>query len=272
MEDERGRLVQSLNTEGVQSGLMEVVEVEEQNREQHQHGADQGVEEELDGGVKFPRAAPDADQQVHGDQHGFPENEEQEEIQRHEDTQHASLKDQKPNVVLLHPGLDRGPRGEDRNPPQKRGQHDQQERNTVDAEDVTRANRRDPVVGRALHELEAGFEALRPEPRHQWDGNQQPGQRKNVCDPADGVFLLLRHKNKQKSAGQRREKNDRENVIMHKSSRRSSVFSNSFATALRNRKRILPARSPSPGHTTAPGPTPASARDTTTSGTRLLDR
>ena len=225
VEDERRRLVQRLNAEGVLPGLMEVIEIQEQHGKQHQHGADQRVEEELDGGVKFSRAAPDADQQVHGDQHGFPEHKEEEEIERHEDAQHAGLQHQKPDVVFLHPSFDRGPRGEDRNPAQQRGQHDQQERNAVDAEDVAGADRWNPVVGRALHELEAGFEALRPEPRHQRDGNQQAGQSKNVCDPADGVLVLFGNKDEQQRAGQRREKNDRENVIMHKSSRRSSVFS-----------------------------------------------
>ncbi len=221
MEDQRGGLVQGLNAEGVLAGLMEIVEVQEQHGKQHQHRAEQRVEEELDGGVKFSRAAPDADQQIHGDQHGFPENEEEEEIERHEDAQHAGLQDQKPDVVFLHPVLDRGPRGEDRNPAQQRGQHDQQEGNAVDAEDVAGADRRDPVVGRAFHELEAGFEALRPEPRHQRDRNQQAGQRENICDPADGVFVLFGDKDEQQRADQRREQNDRENVIVHKSSSQS---------------------------------------------------
>ncbi len=56
------------------------MEVKEQNAEQHQHRSSQGVEEELDGRVKLARSAPDADQQIHWDQHGFPENEEEEEI------------------------------------------------------------------------------------------------------------------------------------------------------------------------------------------------
>ena len=53
----------------------------------------------------------------------------------------------------------------------------------------------------------------------------RPARAKMFGDPADGVFLLFRNKDEQKRADQRREKNDRENVIMHKSSRRSLVFS-----------------------------------------------
>ena len=64
-------------------------EVEHQQGDEHQHAADQGEEEELDGGVLPPRAAPDADEEVHRQQHHFPEHVEEEEVQGHEDAQHA---------------------------------------------------------------------------------------------------------------------------------------------------------------------------------------
>src|SRR5438477_4766713 len=91
VENERRCFVQSLNTECVLPGLMEVVEVEKQHGKQHQHRTKQGVEKKLDGGVELPRASPDADQQIHGNQHGFPENKEEEEIEGHEHAQHAGL-------------------------------------------------------------------------------------------------------------------------------------------------------------------------------------
>ena len=204
---------------------MEVVEVQEQHRKQHQYRAEQGVEEELDGGVEFSRAAPDSDQQVHRNQHGFPEYKEEKEIKRHEDAQHAGLQHQEPDVVFLHSIFDRGPRGKNRNPAQQGGEHDEQEGNAVYAENVAGADRGNPVVGRALHEFEAGLETLGPEPGHQRDGHQQAGQGEDVGDPADSVLLLFGNKDQQNRTHQGREKNDRENVIMHKSSRRSSVFS-----------------------------------------------
>ncbi len=139
-----------------------MVEVQEQNAQQHQHRAGQRVQEELDRGVKLARPAPDADQQIHRHQHRFPENEEEEEIERHEDAEHAGLQHQKPDVVFLHAILNRRPRRQNRNPAQQRRQHDQQERNAVDAQHVTRADRGNPVVGRALDELEARLEALLP--------------------------------------------------------------------------------------------------------------
>jgi hypothetical protein len=103
-----------------------MVEVKKQNTQQHQHRAGQSVQEEFDGSVKLTRPAPNSDQQVHRHEHRFPEHEEQEKIERHEDAQHARLQHQKPDVVFLDAILDRGPRRKNRNPPQQRGQHDQQ--------------------------------------------------------------------------------------------------------------------------------------------------
>ena len=55
------------------------VQGDDGNRQQDRAG--QGVDEELERGVDLARPAPDADQQEHGDQHGFPEDEEEDEVQ-----------------------------------------------------------------------------------------------------------------------------------------------------------------------------------------------
>ena len=78
-------------------------------------------------------------------------------------------------------------------------------RNAVDAEHVAGADGGNPVIRRALHELESRLEALRPEPRHQRDGDDEAGQGEDVRDPANGVFLLFGNKDEQESAGERRE-------------------------------------------------------------------
>ena len=163
----RGCFVEGGQAERVNLRDSVMMEVEKQNAEQHQHGAGKSVEEKFDGGVEFARTSPDADQQVHGDEHGFPENEEEEEIERHEDAEHAGLQNEKPDVVFLDAILDGGPGGEDRDPAEQRSEHDQQERNAVDAQHVARADGGNPVAGRAFDELEAGFEALLPEHRNQ---------------------------------------------------------------------------------------------------------
>ena len=201
----RRSFIKRLDAEGVLSRLAEIIEVEEQDGKQHQNGTEQCVQEEFDGRVKFARAAPDADQQVHGHEHSFPENEEQEKVEGHEHAEHSALQHQKPDVVFLDPGLDRAPRGEDRDPSQQSGEHDQQKRDAVDAEHVAGADGGDPVIGRALHELETGFVALGPEPWHQRDGDDEAGQGNDVRNPANGVFLLFGNKEEQKSADERRE-------------------------------------------------------------------
>ncbi len=71
--------------------------------------AEQRVQEELDGRIKFARAAPDADQQIHRHQHRFPENEEEEKIERHEDAEHSRLQHQKPDVIFFDAVVDGGP-------------------------------------------------------------------------------------------------------------------------------------------------------------------
>ena len=65
------------------------VVVERDDREQHEHGAGQRVEEELDGRVLLARPAPDADEEVHRQEHHLPEHVEEEEVEREEDAHHA---------------------------------------------------------------------------------------------------------------------------------------------------------------------------------------
>ncbi len=125
--------------------LMRVI-VKRQNRQQHQHRAGQRVQEELDGRVQPPVAAPDADQEVHRDQHHFPEQVEEEEIERHEDAQHARLQQQEENVVFLLADLDGAPGRKDGDGAQQRGQHHQQEADAVDSQRVVRADGGNPVV------------------------------------------------------------------------------------------------------------------------------
>src|SRR5437870_8690608 len=98
----RGGLVERRYAESIGIGQRVMVEVEKQDAKQHQNGAGERVEEKLDGGVELARASPNADQQVHRHEHGFPEDEKEKEIQRHENAEHAGLQHQKPDVVFLH--------------------------------------------------------------------------------------------------------------------------------------------------------------------------
>ncbi len=115
------------DVERVDAGDAVVVEVERQNAEQHDDAADQRVEEELDRRVEPVGAAPDTDQEIHRHQHHFPEQEEQQEIERHERAKHAGLQHQQEDVVLLDALFDRGPRRQCGDRPHHRGQQDQQD-------------------------------------------------------------------------------------------------------------------------------------------------
>ena len=79
-----------------------VGEVEGQQRDQDEHAAEQRVEEELDGGILAARPAPDADEEVHRQQHHFPEDVEQEEVQRQERAEHARFQEQEEHAVAAH--------------------------------------------------------------------------------------------------------------------------------------------------------------------------
>ena len=77
---------------------------------QHQERAGQGVEEELDGCVDSVGRAPDADQEGHGHEHYFPEDVEDEEVERDEHAHHTCLEEEKHDIELAYPGLVWGPR------------------------------------------------------------------------------------------------------------------------------------------------------------------
>ena len=63
--------------------------VEHQNCQQHQHAAQQRVEEKFDGRILATRATPDTDQKIHRQQHHFPENVEKEKVECDKNAQHA---------------------------------------------------------------------------------------------------------------------------------------------------------------------------------------
>ena len=182
-----GGLHQAEQVEGVLPGRPVVGEVERQDAEQHQDASHQRVEEELDGRVELPRAAPDPDQEVHRDQHHFPEHVEQEEVEGNEDPQHSRLEEQEEDVVLLDPLGDAFPGGQDGDEAEQGGHQDQQQADPVEAEVVFDADARDPLV--ALSELELRPGRVEREPERQRD--QESDERRAVREPADPVLVGL---------------------------------------------------------------------------------
>src|SRR5215472_13342074 len=157
-----------------------VVEVESQDRQQHDYRASQRVKEKLDGRVKTPVAAPYADQEIHRHEHHFPENVKEEEVERHEDADHAGLQQQHQNVILLSALLNCSPRGRDRQHAQQRREHHEQHADAVDTQRVFRANRRNPIGDfPELISTAAGGEM-----QHQWKRNQEAENPEKVSDQA----------------------------------------------------------------------------------------
>ena len=74
----------------------------------------------------------------------FPENEEQQHVERHEDAQHRRLQQQEESVIFLQPGLDGVPTRQDGEEAHHGGEHDEQQAEAVDAEVVGCADAGNP--------------------------------------------------------------------------------------------------------------------------------
>ena len=76
-------------------------EIEREDREQHQDAAEQSVQKEFNRSIFASRAAPDADQKVHRQQHDFPKNVKEKKIQGTKDSHHAGVEQKKQREVTL---------------------------------------------------------------------------------------------------------------------------------------------------------------------------
>ena len=110
--------------------------VEGDDGHQKEHRPGQGVEEELDGGVHLPGPAPDRDEQVHGDEHGFPQHVEQDEVQSHEHAQHGCFHEQQADHEFLDPLADVFPRTQHAQGHDQGGQQHEQKGDAVNSQGV----------------------------------------------------------------------------------------------------------------------------------------
>src|SRR5262249_54271428 len=96
-------------------------EIETKHGDENKHAAQQRVQEELDGGIFALRPPPDADEEVHRQQHDLPKDVEEEEIQGQERADHACFQEQKQHQIAAHVFFDLPTRqqGQER---QKRGE------------------------------------------------------------------------------------------------------------------------------------------------------
>src|SRR5579864_4608011 len=93
-ENNAARLNQRLNSGQIKrAGGIEDL----QNSDQHQNRAKHCVQNEFYGGVYFAIVPPNSDQEIHRNQHHFPENEKQEKIQRNKYADYAGFENQQAN-------------------------------------------------------------------------------------------------------------------------------------------------------------------------------
>ncbi len=108
--------------------------VKPEDADQHEDRAGHRVEDEFDGGVDAAVVAPDADEQVHGDEHDFPEKEEEEEVEGEEDADDADFEKEDGDEKFFDALLDAAPGTEDGDDGEERGQDDEEEADAVRAE------------------------------------------------------------------------------------------------------------------------------------------
>ena len=160
------------------------LQVQVDQRHQHEDRAQEGEQEELHGGVDPALAAPDADDDEHRHQHRFPEDVEEQPVQRRKDADHQPFHEQERGEVLGRAQLDHPPSGEDHQRRQQRSQQNQRQRNTVQAEVVVDVEALDPR--NPLDELHLGRGDVEPEIQRQAQdedggGGHQRHQLAAVC-------------------------------------------------------------------------------------------
>ena len=108
--------------------------VQRQNRHQHQQPAELGKQEKLDGGVDSAFVSPQRDQEVHRDQHQFPGEVEQEQIDSQEHAGDAGQDPQHVQVKEAHAFGNFRPGSQNRNDAQKERQRQQQQAQSIESE------------------------------------------------------------------------------------------------------------------------------------------
>ncbi len=105
-----------------------------------------GEEEELDRRIDPVFMSPDHDQEKHRDQHQFPEEIEEKQIQSGEDTDDSGQRPQQIEMEKPHPLPNLRPRNGHTDHPQKKRQDDHQETQAIEREDETDSQRGHPDV------------------------------------------------------------------------------------------------------------------------------
>jgi hypothetical protein len=126
-------------------------EVQPDHDQQQQHRACKRVEEKLDGGVFATRTAPDADKEIHRQQHHFPEHVEEEHVERNKHAHHARVEQQEHRKVALQGLRDTEGRERGEETDQRSEQH-HRHRKSVDTQKILDADLAEPRgLGMTIH-------------------------------------------------------------------------------------------------------------------------
>ena len=207
--------------EAVDAGRRLVEHGERDDGDQHQHAAGHRVEQELHRRVDALVVAPDADEEIHRNQHRVPEHVEQEQVEREEHAQHARFEQEHEDRELFDLALDVGPGRQQRERRQEAGEDDEHQADAVDAEVILDAERRDPRV--AFDELEvggAGREAG-PQRERRGEGDERHPERDVADEPVLGSVAVA-DQQEQHRAQQRQKDNQTQHGQYFSRSRLSS--------------------------------------------------
>src|SRR5712691_5908762 len=142
----RGMLHQDRPVETQLPRLREVDAGDGQDGDQHREAADDGVDQEFERGVDPAALAPDPDQEVERNQHRFPEDIEEDEVERQQNAGGRGLQDEEQEDELLEAGRERGG-DDDRDQKEQRIQAQQEEAQAVDTEVIADPQRGNPLTG-----------------------------------------------------------------------------------------------------------------------------
>ncbi len=110
-------------------------EIEGNNSDEHQNASCHGIEKELDSSVNSAFwVSPDADQEIHRNQHDLPEYVKQDEIESYQCTHHTGFEEEEGNHELLDAILDGAESTQYTKNGQKCCQENQQEANPIDTQ------------------------------------------------------------------------------------------------------------------------------------------
>ena len=164
-------------------------------RNEHQHRAEEGIKKELDRSVDAIRAAPDPDDQVHGYQHRLEEHVEEDAVQGGEDAVDQPRHDQERRHVLRDLPLDHDPRRPDDKHGDEAVEQHQEHRDAVDAQKIVDVESRNPLDSLVeLHlrgaELEVRIQRDRDRESRDCADQRQPARR-------GGVAIAIERQHKQ---------------------------------------------------------------------------